>query len=44
MNTLFFSTYRQALDSLAFLAAQLTSHAHCDIQNVTITNLTWERT
>ena len=44
MNTLFFSTYRQALDSPAFLAAQLTSHAQCDFQNVMITNLTWERT
>ena len=44
MNPLFFSSYRQALDCPAFLAAQLTSHAQFDLQNVTITNPTWERT
>jgi hypothetical protein len=44
MNPLFFSSHALAPQSLSPIDAQLTSHAQFDIQNVTITNPTWERT
>ena len=44
MKPLFFSSLAQAPKSLALMDAQLTSDAQVDIQNVTITNPTWERT
>ena len=44
MNPLFFSSHAQAPKSSALIDAQLTSDAQVDIQNVTISNPTWERT
>ena len=44
MKPLFCSSLAQAPKSPALIDAQLTSDAQFDIQNVTITNLTWERT
>ena len=44
MKPLFFSSLAQAPKSPTLIDAQLTSDAQVDIQNVTITNPTWERT
>ena len=44
MKPLFFSSLAQAPKSLALIDAQMTIDAQVDIQNVTITNPTWERT
>jgi hypothetical protein len=44
MNPLFFSSHALAPKSPALFEAQRISHAQFDIQNVTITNPTWERT
>ena len=44
MKPLFFSSLAQAPKSPELIDAQLTSDAQVDIQNVTITNPTWERT
>ena len=44
MKPLFFYSLAQAPKSPALIDAQLTSDAQVDIQNVTITNPTWERT
>ena len=44
MNPLFFFSHALPPKSPALFEAQRTSHAQFDIQNVTITNPTWERT
>ena len=44
MKPLFFSSLAQAPKSPELIDAQLISDAQVDIQNVTITNPTWERT
>jgi len=44
MKPLFFSSLAQAPKSPALMDTQPTSDAQVDIQNVTITNPTWERT